>query len=99
MKKPMKTYAVRLPRELEELLLAKAEEFGVSPGACIRVLLSEALLGQSYVMEEFRKIEERDDRQEELLKSAVVALLVDAGKASPEEAHTFVREDLARRSE
>lgn len=95
MKEPKKTVAFRLEKEILALLNAKAKELGVSPGAYARLLVTEALLGQSFLLEEVREMTERQLRHERHLKTATVALLVDAGKASPEEAESFVRENLS----
>jgi hypothetical protein len=94
-KEPKKTVAFRLDEELLTRLRAKAKELEVSPSICARILLTEALLGESYVMEELREIGERQLRHEKHLKTATVALLVDAGKASVEDAEAFVRENLS----
>lgn len=95
MKEPKKTVAFRLEKDILALLNAKADELGVSPGAYARVLVTEALLGQSYLLEELRELSERQLRNEEHLRTATVALLVDAGKANVEEAKAFVRENLS----
>jgi hypothetical protein len=94
-KEPKETVAFRLDKELLTLLNAKAKELEVSPSICARILLTEALLGESYLREELREIEERQLRHERHLKTATVALLVDAGKASVEDAEAFVRENLS----
>lgn len=95
MKEPKKTVAFRLEKDILALLTAKADELGVSPGAYARVLVTEALLGQSCLLEELKELSERQLRHEEHLRTATVALLVDAGKANVEEAQAFVRENLS----
>jgi predicted DNA-binding protein len=95
MKKPKKTIACRLPDEVVRLLDAKAEELGVSQGICLRVIVTEYLLGQSYLMEELRETKEGQLRNDRNLKVATVAILVDAGKASVEEAEAFIREKFS----
>lgn len=95
MKEPKKTIAFRLEKELVGVLSKKAKELGTSPGAYARVLVTEALLGESVVVEELREMSERQLRHERHLKTVTIALLVDAGKASPEEAKAFVRENLS----
>jgi hypothetical protein len=95
MKEPKKTIAFRLEGELLQLLATKAKEFGVSPGAYARGVLTEALLGDSRLLEELRGVTERQMRLERQLQKATVALLVDAGKAGVEDAEAFVRENLS----
>ncbi len=94
MKESKKTVAFRLEKDILALLTAKAKELGVSPGAYARVLVTEALLGQSYLLDEIRELSERQLRHEEHFRTATVAILVDAGKANVEEAQAFVREQL-----
>lgn len=95
MKEPKKTIGFRLENELLRLLMQKAKEVGLSPGAYARVLVTESLLGESSLLEELREMEERQLRHERHLKAATVAILVDAGKASVEDAEAFVRENLS----
>jgi hypothetical protein len=92
MKEPKKTIAYRLEGELARLLAIKAKQFGVSPGGYARGSLTEDLLGESRVLEELREVKDRQMRLEQLLKKAIVAILVDAGKASVEDAEGFVRD-------
>lgn len=92
MKEPMKTISFRVPKPIWELLNAKANEYGISDGICAKILVTESLLGQSALADDFREIKEGQQRQERNLKTATVAILVDAGRASPEEATGFVRE-------
>lgn len=95
MKEPKKTVAFRLEKEIFTLLTVKANELGVSPGAYARMLVTEGLLGQSYLMDEIRELSERQLQHEKHFRTATVALLVDAGKANVEEAQAFVREQLS----
>jgi hypothetical protein len=95
MREPKKTVAFRLDRDILALLTAKAKELGVSPGAFARVLVTEALLGQSYLLDEIRELSERQLQHEKHFRTATVALLVDAGKANVEEAQAFAREQLS----
>jgi hypothetical protein len=95
MKEPKKTVAFRLEKEILALLTTKADELGVSPGAYARVLVTEALLGQSYLLDEIRELSERQLQHEKHFRTATVALLVDAGKANVEEAQAFVREQMS----
>jgi endonuclease III-like uncharacterized protein len=95
MKQAKKTVAFRLEAELLKLLTAKAKELEISPGAYARILVTEALLGDSDLLEELREVAERQLRHEQHLRTATVALLVDAGKASVEDAEAFVRDNLS----
>ena len=90
MKEPKKTIAYRLEGELVRLLGIKAKVFGVSPHVYARGSLTEDLLGESRVLEELREVKERQLRLERLLKRITVAILVDGGKASVEDAEGFV---------
>jgi hypothetical protein len=94
-KKPKKTISFRLEDETLDLLKAKASEYECSPSICARILLTDALLGQSYLLTEVRELSERQREHEKHFKTATIALLVDAGKANVEEAKAFVRENLA----
>jgi hypothetical protein len=95
MKEPKKTIAVRVEGELHECLEAKAEEFDASLSGYVRGVLTEAVMGESRVAQELRELKERQMRLEWLLKKLAVALLVDAGKASVEDAEAFVRQELS----
>jgi hypothetical protein len=55
----------------------------------------DGILSDSSLLEELREIVERQERHERNLKTATVALLVDAGKASVDDAEAFVRENLS----
>ncbi len=92
MKEPMKTISFRVPKPIWDLLDAKANEYGISHGICAKILVTETLLGQSALADEFREMKASQHRQERNLKTATVAILVDAGRASPDEATGFVRE-------
>jgi hypothetical protein len=95
MKETKKTIAFRLEPELLKLLSERAKDLGVSPGAYARILVTEGLLGDSSLLEELREMAERQQRHERNLKTATLALLVDAGKASVEDAEAFVRDNLS----
>jgi hypothetical protein len=95
MKEAKKTVAFRLEPELLKLLTAKAKELEVSPGAYARILVTEALLSDSCLLEELREVAERQLRHEEHFRTATLALLVDAGKANVEDAEAFVRDNLS----
>jgi hypothetical protein len=95
MKEAKKTVAFRLEPELLKLLTAKAKELEISPGAYARILVTEALLADSCLLEELREVAERQLRHEEHFRTATLALLVDAGKANVEDAEAFVRDNLS----
>ena len=95
MKKRSKTIAFRVPEEHFKILTLKAKEYGISPGAYARGILTDALLSESTLLEELREQTERQMRLERHLKLATVALLVDAGKAGVEDAEAFVRDNLS----
>lgn len=95
MKATKKTIAFRLEPEMLRLLSVRAKDLGVSPGAYARILVTEALLGDTSLLEELRELAERQQRYERNLKTATLALLVDAGKASVEDAEAFVRDNLS----
>lgn len=95
MKEAKRTVAFRLEPELLKLLTAKAKELEISPGAYARILVTEALLADSCLLEELREVAERQLRHEEHFRTATLALLVDAGKASVEDAEAFVRDNLS----
>ena len=95
MKEAKKTVAFRLEPEMLSLLSDKAKQLGVSPGCYARLLVIDGLLSDSSLLEELRDIVERQQRHERHLKTATVALLVDAGKASVEDAEAFVRDNLS----
>jgi hypothetical protein len=95
MREAKKTIAFRLEPEILSRLCDKAKELGVSPGSYARLLVIDGILSDSSLLEELREIVERQDRHERNLKTATVALLVDAGKANVEDAEAFVRERLS----
>lgn len=90
-----KTVAFRLEPELLGLLSDKAKRLGLSPGAYARVLVTEGILGDDSILEELRGMTERQQRHERHLRTATVALLVDAGKARVEDAEAFARDHLS----
>jgi hypothetical protein len=95
MNEAKKTVAFRLEPELLKLLTAKAKELEISPGAYARILVTEALLADSCLLEELREVAERHLRHEEHFRTATLALLFDAGKAKVEDAEAFVRDNLS----
>ncbi len=97
MKEPKTTVAFRLEKELRKLLTEKAKRLGLSAGSYARLLVTEALLDarQALLLDEVRQVKQRQLGLEQSLRLATLALLCDAGKASPEEAEQFVRERLS----
>jgi hypothetical protein len=95
MREVKKTVAFRLEPEILNRLCVKAKELGISPGSYARLLVIDGILSDSSLLEELREIVERQERHERNLKTATVALLVDAGKASVDDAEAFVRENLS----
>lgn len=95
MKGTKKTIAFRLEPEMLGLLSDRAKQLGISPGACARLLVIQSILADDSLLEELREILALQQRHERNLKTATVAILVDAGKASVEEAEGFVREKLS----
>lgn len=94
----------RLPNEDARRLAAQARAVGLSPGGLARLLVLQALT-DSHTAELAEEVgrqrrelsalrgELRDWRRQ--LALAVEALLVDGGKAEPEEAAEWVRENLS----
>lgn len=97
MKKAKTTIGFRLDGALLKLLGERAAANGLSPGAYARLLVTEALLDGKHalLLEELRDVKERQLGFEQSLRLITVALLCDAGKARPEEATEFVRENLS----
>lgn len=95
MKGTKKTIAFRLEPEMLGLLCDRAKRLGISPGSCARLFVIQAILADDSLLEELRLILSLQQSHERNLKTATVALLVDAGKASVEDAEAFVRENLS----
>lgn len=97
MKDTMTTVGVRLPPALRKQLDQEAVRRGVTRSECVRQLTEDALNDHKHklLMERVENIEQFLRLMDERWKIGLVALLVDAGKASPEEAQAFVREDLS----
>lgn len=93
MKRPMKTLGVRLDDEEERLLQAEAKERGLSLSAHVRDLLRQVRRNERerLLLAEVRELQQQIQLLDRRWKIALVAILVDAGKASPEEAEAFVR--------
>lgn len=88
----------RLPRRLNAKLGEAAELVGMSPGIYARLVLIEWLTDtdQARMRDELNALREAVQTIQRNLEVAVVALLVDAGKAGPDEAEAFVRQRMAR---
>lgn len=94
----------RLPAEDARLLAARARAVGLSPGGLARLLVLQALT-DSHTAELAEEVgrqrqelsalrdEMRDWRRQ--FAQAVEALLVDGGKAEPDEAADWVRDNLS----
>ncbi len=97
MKHTMTTVGVRLKPLLLKRLDEEAEKRGVTRSECLRQITEESLNDENVklVLEEVRELRQLIRLHDEHWKIGLVALLVDAGKASPEEAQAFVREDLS----
>jgi len=97
-------FTFRLPAEDARLLAARARAVGLSPGGLARLLVLQALT-DSHTAELAEEVarqrqelaalgeESRDWRRRFAL--AVEALLVDGGKAEPDEAAEWVRDNLS----
>jgi hypothetical protein len=102
MKKTKKrTVSFRVEDEEWELLEMKAKEYDMTVHAYAHYSCKQSILGESYLLQEImerqEEIREGQEMQETNLKTATVALLVDAGKASVPEAQAFVREKFRKR--
>ena len=97
MKDTMTTVGARLKPLLLKRLDGEAEKRGVTRSECLRQITEESLNDEStkLMLEELRELRQLLQLLHEHWKIGLVALLVDAGKASPEEAQAFVREDLS----
>jgi hypothetical protein len=97
MKDTMTTVGVRLEPIRLKWLDEEAERRSVTRSECLRQLMEEARLDEKHrlLMERVENIEQFLRLMDQRWKIGLVALLVDAGKASPEEAQAFVREDLS----
>lgn len=94
MKRPMKTLGIRVPEEEERLLNAEAKQRGLCLSAHGRDLLRQGRQNERerLVLEELRELKQMVLLLDRRLKIALVAILVDAGKASVEDAEAFVRD-------
>jgi len=88
-----RTVSFRVKDEIWELLEMKAEEYEMTEHAYACHLCIQGLLGESYYFQEILERQEKSDRD---FKTATVALLVDAGKATVTEAKAFVDHMLSK---
>jgi hypothetical protein len=97
MEEAMTTVGVRVPDSLRKWLDQEAEKRGVTRSECFRQLAEEARNDQKnrLLMEAVQDVKQFLLLMDQRWKIGLVALLVDAGKASPDEAEAFVREDLS----
>ena len=97
MKEAKTTVGFRLDAAMLKLLSEAAAQHGLSAGAYARLLVVEGLLDakQSVLLEELRELRQLLLRLDGHLKTAAVAILVDAGKAGVEDAEAFVRANLS----
>ena len=97
MKNTMTTVGVRVPPDLLKWLDEQAEKRSVTRCECMRQIAQEARNDEKHrlLMERVENIEQFLRLMDQHWKIGLVALLVDAGKASPEDAEAFVRESLS----
>lgn len=88
----------RLSPALTRVLSESAGEARLSPGAYARLLVIDALSDADRVrlFDEISAIRRGVTTAIKNLETAAVAILVDGGKAEPEEAEAFVREKFHR---
>jgi len=90
--------SVRLPTSVNAKLAEKAEAVGMTRGVYGRLLIIEVVTDtdRARLHDEIAAVRRKLELLQRNLEVAVTALLVDAGKADPEEAEGFVRERLAK---
>lgn len=100
MKKKSTVISFRLSPSLAKTLLDAAAELNLAPATYARILVIEALSDADRVrlFDEISAIRRGVMTTIQNLEAAAVAILVDGGKAEPEEAAAFVRENLHRGS-
>jgi hypothetical protein len=93
MKEAMTTVGVRLKPAQLKRLDQEADKRGVSRSVCLRQLTEEGLNDEKtrLLLEEVRELRQLVQLNDRRWKVALVAILVDAGKASVEDAEAFVR--------
>jgi hypothetical protein len=97
-KASVRVTSFRLPNRLDAKLGEAADRVGMSRGTYARLVLIESLTDtdQARMRDELNALREAVQTIQRNLEVAVVALLVDAGKAGPDEAEAFVRQRMAR---
>ena len=97
MKEAMTTVGARLPPAKVKRLDQEADNRGVSRSQCVRQLIEEGLNDEKgkLLQEEVRELRQLVQLLDRRWKIGLVAILVDAGKASVEDAEAFVRERLS----
>ena len=98
MKKKSTVISFRLSQSLAKVLLDAAGELNIAPATYARLLVIEALsdADRARLFDEMAAIRRGVVTTLQNLEAAAVAILVDGGKAEPEEAKAFVRDNLHR---
>jgi predicted DNA-binding protein len=88
----------RLPKRLDAKLGEAAEQVGVSRGTYARLVVIEALTDtdQARLRDDLAALRDAVRLLQRNLETAVVALLVDAGRAELDDAEAFVRRQMGR---
>jgi metal-responsive CopG/Arc/MetJ family transcriptional regulator len=97
MKEAMTTVGVRLKSAQLKRLDQEADKRGVSRSECLRQITEEGLNDEKtrLLLEEVRELRQLVHLLDRRWKIGLVAILADAGKASPEDAEAFVRNNLS----
>ncbi len=90
--------SLRLPASVDAKLADKAEQVGLTRGVYARLVLIEVVTDtdRARLHDELAAVRRKIELLQRNLEIAVTALLVDAGKADPNEAEGFVRDRLAK---
>ncbi len=98
MKQKSTVISFRLSPSVAKSLLDAAGAMNIAPATYARLLVIEALSDADRVrlFDEVQAIRRGVTAAIQNLETAAVAILVDGGKAEPEEARAFVRENLQR---
>ncbi len=97
MKEAMTTVGVRLKPAQLKRLDQESDKRGVSRSECLRQITEEGLNDEKsrLLQEEVRELRQLVQLLDRRWKIGLVAILVDAGKASVEDAEAFVRDRLS----
>ncbi len=97
MKEAMTTVGVRLKPAQLKRLDQEADKRGVSRSECLRQITEDGLNDEKtrLLLEEVRELRQFVHLLDRRWKIGLVAILADAGKASPEDAEAFVRNNLS----